>query len=1112
MKKNIVCVLTFVLLTMCVSHIGVFAESQNIALGKPVTAGMWKKGYEPARLTDGDETTFVYPDGTYTDNEDGQASSAAEAWYIVDLEGQYKIDGVKIVEYGTAWTSKYNVKILASNDKKFETGVYTIINSGTDGKITLNETIKCNSNDAFGYVKIQKIQGSVHPGFHYAELEVYPKGIYVESWETNNSENGTGTAFETLEDVSVGGIKANVLNYENSVVKLAAVAVLYDPSGKLTAMQTGTATVNPNMRSDVSAGVKIPSDTQPGSVFKGFLWNITDGVIVPVGNAKSAVMGKRHNIYVASNGSDDGRGTIDSPYKSIEKAKEAVKSLNTDEKINVYIREGVYCIEDTLVFDETDGRENYITYSAYDGEDVTISGGRKIEGWSTYDGNIVRTPLSGVDTVRELYVNGKKATRAKGETPMHSTAYYYENGDPAGLIVEGTDTALYGNPQDIQLRFDIAYRNMIMNVESISADGNTTVLKLQQPQFKAIASDTVGNRGITHNNCFYMENAYELLDKPGEFYYDKKGGYLYYVTDGENVENAYVPVLEKLIEISGSDYYNKVKNICFKDLKFAHSTDKSVSENGLIVDQAQRMITVDENGEKNYTVRDAAIQLKCCDGIQFIDNTFTGISKVCLGLYNGASNSIISGNAFYDTGDSAITVGTEDDAYTDTPHEGRNLALRRPTTGTSPGTAAAVDGNAYYGWSLNEDDCTDGDYRNGYLQIDLGDSYKIDCIEIDARKGYNQPTTRANFEVVASNDPDFAADKMILARCGATAFENEGTWTQNTSSKNKYRYVRVRKTADEYFFVADIRVINKSMTQTDIKEICKNNSIYGNCITRIGNENHSAPGIVTYYSENTEIKHNYIYDVPYSGISSGWGWTNTPNSVTNKNNVIEANIVERYCMKCIDGAGIYTLGNQPGCKVLKNVVRNQVNVHGAIYPDDGTIGLDISQNIVENACTWLFIWSDNKKNITASDNYTSTPRYVNAGTDCTIENTTYIVPGKYTGDALTIYENAGLQNKDTIQKIPTDEKVYTFDELYTNIMYNSGMSASAVKGYYLTPTIEESESIYNLYNSYCENSISQAFYAAIEKAKATDTQDLRAIIEAQLELKNARDIFINSTD
>ncbi len=1112
MKKSIVYILLFVL-AIGISHIGVFAESQNIALGKPVTAGIWKDGFEPANLTDGDINTFVYPDGKNTDNADGQVSSAAEAWYTVDLREKYKIGSIKLADWGNAWTSAYNVKILASNDKSFKASVYEIINSGTDGKIRLNENIECRSNEAFRYIKIEKTPGTFHPGFHYAELEVYPKGINVTEWETNSSKDGTGLVFENLEDVSVGGVKAGVVNCEGSAVKLAAVAVLYDQAGKLAAINMNTAILNPNIKTDISAGVEIPLDAQTGSVFKGFLWNITDDEIVPLENAKSAVLNERHSIYVALNGSDDGKGTIDSPYKSIEKAKEEVKRLkDTGADINVYLREGIYCLEDTLVFDETDGGENYITYSAYNGENVTVSGGRKVDGWSTYSGNIVRAPLTGVNTVRELYVNGKKATRAKSESPVRSTDYYYENDEPAGLIIPGTEAVSYGNPQDIQLQFDIAYRTMIMNVEDILAYGDSTVLKLQQPQFKAIASDIAGNRGIAHNNCFYIENAYELLDEPGEFYYDKNAGYIYYVTDGEIIENAYIPLLENLIEISGSDYFNKVRKIRFKDLKFAHSTDTSISENGLIADQAQRIIKANENGERNLTVRNSAIQLKYCDGIQFIDNVFTGVAKVCLGLYKGASNSVISGNVFYDTGDSAITVGGEEDAYMDTPHDGRNLALRRPATGTSPGASAAVDGNPYFGWSLEKSDCAEGDYRNGYLQIDLGDSYRIDRIEVDARKGYNQPTTRANFEIVASNDSDFITGNIILARCGSAAFENERTWSQNTASKNKYRYIRVRKTADEYFFIADIRVINNSMTQTDIKEVCKNNLIYGNCITRIGNENHSAPGIVTYFSEATEIKHNYIYDVPYTGISSGWGWTNNPDSVTNKNNIIEANIVERYCMKCLDGAGIYTLGNQPGCTVRKNVVRNQVNVHGAIYPDDGTIGLNISENIVEDACTWLFIWNDNKKNITAVNNYTSAPRYVNRGANCSGENTTYVVPGKYTGDALLIYENAGPENKDVIHKIPMNEKVYTFEDLYTNAVYNSGMSASAIRGYYLTPAIEESESIYNLYKAYCENSDTEAFYAAIEKAKAIDTEDLRMIIEAQLELKKAQKIFINSAD
>lgn len=57
----------------------------------------------------------------------------------------------------------------------------------------------------------------------------------------------------------------------------------------------------------------------------------------------------------------------------------------------------------------------------------------------------------------------------------------------------------------------------------------------------------------------------------------------------------------------------------------------------------------------------------------------------------------------------------------------------------------------------------------------------------------------------ASNDPRFGSYEVIGTQ-GASSFPHMGTWTASWQRSTAYRYVRVRKTASEYLFIAEVRV------------------------------------------------------------------------------------------------------------------------------------------------------------------------------------------------------------------------------------------------------------------------------------------------------------------
>ena len=91
-------------------------------------------------------------------------------------------------------------------------------------------------------------------------------------------------------------------------------------------------------------------------------------------------------FYVSLSGHDDNPGTIDEPFRTLEKARTAIRELKAssglpDDGVVVWLREGVYERDTTFELSAEDsGEENQpVVYRAYPGEQVRLVGARKLE-------------------------------------------------------------------------------------------------------------------------------------------------------------------------------------------------------------------------------------------------------------------------------------------------------------------------------------------------------------------------------------------------------------------------------------------------------------------------------------------------------------------------------------------------------------------------------------------------------------------------------------------------------------------------------------------------------------------------------------------------------------
>src|SRR5262249_17513648 len=110
-------------------------------------------------------------------------------------------------------------------------------------------------------------------------------------------------------------------------------------------------------------------------------------------------------------------------------------------------------------------------------------------------------------------------------------------------------------------------------------------------------------------------------------------------------------------------------------------------------------------------------------------------------------------------------------------------------------------------------------------------------------------------------------------------------------------------------------------------------------------------GIWLSIADGTTVAHNLVHDLPYTGISVGWAWNANPTDA--RNNRIEYNHVHHVMKLMSDGAGIYTLGLQPGTVLRGNLIHDversgsaQGSSNNGLYFDEGSKGFQVEDNIV----------------------------------------------------------------------------------------------------------------------------------------------------------------------
>jgi len=269
---------------------------------------------------------------------------------------------------------------------------------------------------------------------------------------------------------------------------------------------------------------------------------------------------------VAPNGSDSNPGTLEKPFATLQRAQEAMRQ----KRGIVKVRGGVYYLPETLRFTPQDSgsAEAPAIYEAYENEKPILRGGVALGrlDWKPYRDGIMQTKVPEGFRTDQLFVNGELQPLAR--FPDFDPKAQYFNGstkaaeiderskrwkDPIGGLLHEAHRSMWGSETRV--------------ITGRDANGALTFEGGGQ-------TNRPPRGGLRNEDVRFVENIFEELDAPGEWFLDEKTHTLYfYPPKGLDLAKAVFEgaTLKHLIEFEGTPE-NPVRFVIIKGLIFQYAT------------------------------------------------------------------------------------------------------------------------------------------------------------------------------------------------------------------------------------------------------------------------------------------------------------------------------------------------------------------------------------------------------------------------------------------------------------------------------------------------------------------------------------------------------------
>lgn len=259
-------------------------------------------------------------------------------------------------------------------------------------------------------------------------------------------------------------------------------------------------------------------------------------------------LGAQTAYYVSPEGNDRAAGTAKRPFRSIGRAQlEARKVTRGD--VTIYVHGGTYRLSEPLVFTPADGgKEKRLTVKAMPGERPVLSGAVTLRtDWKAYRDGIYMTRIEGTtEPVMDLLtVNGDLRYMAR-----------YPNYSPDATRFNGT-SAEATDPQRVKRwkHPEGAYLH-VMHISDWGSFHYRVTGATPEGELKLEGGWQNNRPSGLHKQNRMIENVFEELDAPGEWYYDHRERTLYYYPmRGEDLAQAAVESaqLKELVVMRGTE-------------------------------------------------------------------------------------------------------------------------------------------------------------------------------------------------------------------------------------------------------------------------------------------------------------------------------------------------------------------------------------------------------------------------------------------------------------------------------------------------------------------------------------------------------------------------------
>ncbi|GIF51402.1 hypothetical protein Afe04nite_59410 [Asanoa ferruginea] len=227
---------------------------------------------------------------------------------------------------------------------------------------------------------------------------------------------------------------------------------------------------------------------------------------------------------------------------------------------------------------------------------------------------------------------------------------------------------------------------------------------------------------------------------------------------------------------------------------------------------------------------------------------------------------------------------------------------------------------------------------------------------------------------------------------------------------------------------------DQRMTNRDV-------TISNNRLHDLGIDYRGIVSVLTTYVNTATVSHNEVYNMPYTGMSIGYGWGSNDaggsnhyadrglynyqprysTATTAANNRVTGNYVHDVMQQMNDGGCIYTLSANPGGLISDNYCL-RTNGYFGIYFDEGSRYYTARTNVLSSTGTWAtanYFFAENMGNFTLTNNWSTngSTNVTNGDRGNVVFGNVTVSNGNWPSGAQAVMTAAGPQSSSNPQSV-----------------------------------------------------------------------------------------------